>query len=64
MAEDQNWTVTDVFLRGGTLHVVALGAIPEADPADLRDDLDAAGLEDTDVEVTLIVGGSKLLAGN
>lgn len=62
-AADEGWRVTDVFVRNGVLHVVALGARPQARPAELRAGLDAAGLEDVDLEVTLVVGGTRELPG-
>lgn len=61
--EAQGWQVQDVYVRGGTLHVVALGSLPEADPDVLRAELDAAGLRDVDVDVTLVVGGTTTLEG-
>ncbi|HRI97559.1 MAG TPA: DUF389 domain-containing protein [Nocardioides sp.] len=60
-ADQEGWRVTDVFVRRGTLHIEALGSLPEADPDELRADLDAAGLEDVTVEVKLVIGGSKTL---
>ena len=47
--------------RQGVLYVVAIGQPPEADDAALRGELDDAGLEDVDVEVTLVIGGSRRL---
>ena len=55
----QGWQVTEVAYRQNALRVVALGPPPEADAASLRAALDAAGLSDVDVRVTLVVGGSK-----
>lgn len=60
-ASEQGWAVNDVFVRGGTLHIVALGRPPEAEVASLRTALDEAGLADLDVEVTLVVGGTREL---
>ncbi|HRK48390.1 MAG TPA: DUF389 domain-containing protein [Nocardioides sp.] len=60
-ADQEGWRVTDVFVRRGTLHIEALGSLPEADPDELRADLDAAGLEDVTVEVKLVIGGAKTL---
>ena len=57
------WRVSEVFLRGSVLHVVVIGDPPRPMTADLRAGLDAAGLEDVDVSVTLVVGGAELLAG-
>lgn len=58
-ADGVGWDITDVFVREGRLHVVAIGAVPEPSVTTLREDLDAAGLEDVEVEVTLVVGGSR-----
>ena len=55
----QGWQVTEVAYRQNALRVVALGPPPEADAGSLRAALDAAGLSDVDVRVTLVVGGSK-----
>jgi uncharacterized hydrophobic protein (TIGR00271 family) len=57
-AAEQGWQLTDVQVRRGTLHVVAIGRPPEASETALREDLNAAGLDDVDAVVTLIVGGS------
>lgn len=57
-ASERSWEVSDVSMRSGEVHVVAIGTRPQPDPQDLRDALDEAGLEDLDVEVTLIEGGS------
>jgi uncharacterized hydrophobic protein (TIGR00271 family) len=62
-AAEQGWQVTDVQVRRGTLYVVAIGRPPEASDAALREQLDAAGLGDVVVVVTLIIGGSRTLAG-
>ncbi len=62
-AKDQGWRVTDVFVSSGTLHAVALGALPEAGPETLRIDLDHANLGDVDLEVTLVVSGSVSYPG-
>jgi uncharacterized hydrophobic protein (TIGR00271 family) len=58
-AVDEGWLLTEVTYRQDTLRIVALGRPPEADAADLRQELDAAGLEDVDVRVTLVIGGSQ-----
>ena len=58
-AEDQGWLVTEVSFRQGVLRVIALGPPPEIDEAALRASLDAAGLQDVDARVTLVIGGSK-----
>jgi len=60
-AAQEGWIITDVGYRQGQLRIAALGALPEADPAQLRSDLDAAGLGSVDTNVTLVIGGSKEL---
>ena len=60
-ARGQGWEVQQVAYRQGALYVVAVGQPPEADEDELRADLDDAGLSGVDVEVTLLVGGSKRL---
>ncbi len=63
-ATAQGWTITDVFVRRGTLHIVSLGGPPEADPADLRQAFDEGGMPGVDVVVSLVVGGSRTLPGD
>lgn len=61
-AAQRSWEVTDVFLRGSTLHVVTLGLRPQASglgAQELRGQLAEAGLDGVDVEVTLVLGGSQ-----
>ena len=58
-AEDQGWLITEVSFRQGVLRVVALGPPPEINEESLRASLDAAGLENVDARVTLIIGGSR-----
>lgn len=62
-AEAKGWQVSDVFLRGRSLHVVAIGAPPAPATGELRAAFDAEGLADVDVELTLVVGGSETLDG-
>ncbi|MGB7961934.1 MAG: DUF389 domain-containing protein [Propionicimonas sp.] len=63
-AADEGWLVTDLSYRNEVLQIVALGSLPEADPAKLREALDAVGLASVDTRVTLVLGGSKELPGN
>jgi uncharacterized hydrophobic protein (TIGR00271 family) len=63
-ATANDWQVSDVFLRGSSLHVVVIGTPPEPEGDDLRAAFDAEGLSDVDVELTLVVGGSESLAGS
>jgi uncharacterized hydrophobic protein (TIGR00271 family) len=60
-AESQGWQVVDVSFRQDALHVIALGPPPTIDEEALRDQLDAAGLADTNVSVSLLIGGTKEL---
>ncbi|SDJ82785.1 uncharacterized hydrophobic domain-containing protein [Nocardioides sp. YR527] len=62
-AEAKGWQVSDVFLRGSSLHVVVIGTPPEPDGGELREAFDAEGLSDVEVELTLLVGGSETLDG-
>jgi len=57
-ADKQGWRIAEVEFREDVLVILALGPPPEADSGALRDELDAVGLEDIDVRVTLVVGGS------
>jgi uncharacterized hydrophobic protein (TIGR00271 family) len=63
-AEAAGWTVTDVSLRQGVLHVVAIGRPPEASEETLRQALDRDGLAEVDVSVTLLYGGSRVLTAD
>ncbi|MEQ6900022.1 DUF389 domain-containing protein [Nocardioides sp. YIM 152588] len=61
-ADARGWELSDVYVRGTTLHVVALGLKPDnrLGVDDLRDELDEAGVGGVDeVEVTLVLGGSR-----
>ncbi len=62
-ATEQGWFINEVSYRQGQLRIVAIGALPEADAAELRTDLDEAGLEYVDARVTLVIGGSEELPG-
>ena len=62
-AATEGWIITDVSYRQGQLQVSALGSAPEADAAAFRADLDAAGLDYVDANLTLVIGGSKVLPG-
>ncbi|MEU4690552.1 DUF389 domain-containing protein [Actinoplanes sp. NPDC023714] len=60
-ATEEGWQLTDLQVRRGALHVVAIGRPPEADQNALRADLDEAGLRDVEAVVTLVIGGSRTL---
>ncbi|MFT6564642.1 MAG: putative hydrophobic protein (TIGR00271 family) [Actinomycetes bacterium] len=63
-AADEGWTLTEYSVTKGTLHVTALGAPPKPGVASLRSALDAAGFEEVDVEVELVVGGVQSVPGD
>jgi uncharacterized membrane protein len=58
-AESQGWWISDINYRQDALRIVALGPPPSIDAESLRDQLDAAGLADVNVRVTLVIGGSR-----
>lgn len=58
-AEDQGWRVSELTYQDGHLALVAVGRPPEADADSLRDLLDAGGLQDVDMRVTLVLGGTE-----
>lgn len=57
---EQGWELTDVLVRGRTIEVVALGLKTKADFDSLETDFASAGLEDYEVEVTLVLGGTRV----
>jgi uncharacterized hydrophobic protein (TIGR00271 family) len=59
-ADRAGWQVTTVQVVNGQVIVTALGPPPEADTADLRRELNDAGLEDLDLVIRLVVGGTRL----
>lgn len=60
-AEAQDWEVAEISLRGGVIHIISVGPDPAPDPADLRAELDAAGVSDLQLDVTLLEGVSEKL---
>ncbi|MNW63033.1 hypothetical protein D3C74_412000 [compost metagenome] len=60
-AEQESWTITGISFSGSVLRIEAIGPAPEADAATLRAALDEAGLADVDVDVTLVIGGTRRL---
>jgi uncharacterized hydrophobic protein (TIGR00271 family) len=60
-AQQEGWVIQQLTFQQGALQITAIGPLPQADPAGLRSELDAAGLESVDAQVTLIVGGTKEL---
>lgn len=63
-ANEQGWQLGDITVRQGVLQMVALGPPPTIQETGLRQRLDAAGLAGVDVRVTLLLGGSRQLAGH
>lgn len=57
-AIQNQWVVTTLSVTAGDLVVTALGSPPDADPAELRAELNATGLGDVDLTVRLVEGGS------
>lgn len=54
------WQVTTVQVVDGVVQVTALGPPPEVDVASLRKAFDDAGLAGADLDVRLVVGGTRL----
>jgi uncharacterized membrane protein len=63
-AKEQGWDVTQIFVRRGVVHVVAVGAPPEADARALRAAFDDAGMSEVTLDVTLMLGGRRRLEGS
>ena len=57
-ASQNRWLVTTLNVTGGDLVVTALGSPPDADPADLRAELNDKGLGNVGLTVRLVIGGS------
>lgn len=57
-ARQNQWLVATLTVTAGDLVVTALGSPPDADPEELRSQLNAEGLSDVDLTVRLVVGGS------
>ncbi len=57
-ASQNDWLVTTLSVTAGELVVTALGSPPDADPAELRTELNAEGLGQVDLTVRLVLGGS------
>lgn len=58
-AKEQGWQIDDIAYRQGVLRIIALGPPPTIQDEGLRERLDAAGLSDIKVRVTLVIGGSQ-----
>ncbi|SOD72898.1 uncharacterized hydrophobic protein (TIGR00271 family) [Jatrophihabitans sp. GAS493] len=63
-AGESNWSVDTVDQGADNYIVRVLGPLPEPDPNQLRHDLDTAGLQDTTVEVDLVVEDRVTLNGH
>ena len=57
-AREAGWQVASLESRNGLVTITALGPPPDADPADLRKELNANGMADQDLSLRLVVGGS------
>lgn len=57
-AAQNRWQVTTLSARQGTVTITALGSPPDADPADLRAAMNDQGLQDANLVVRLVLGGS------
>jgi uncharacterized membrane protein len=57
-ARDNNWVVTTLTATDGQVVITALGSLPDADAAELRERFNAKGLADADLVVRLVIGGS------
>jgi uncharacterized hydrophobic protein (TIGR00271 family) len=60
-ASAQGWQIQSVTYQQGRLHVSALGPPPDIDEQPLRVALDDGGLDDIEVRVRLVIGGSRTL---
>lgn len=61
-ARAAGWDIAVVDASRGTIVVTALGPPPEVKPAELRKELNAAGLADADLVIRLVVGGTRVCA--
>lgn len=61
-ASQNNWLVTTLSAESGRVIVTALGSPPDADPADLRRELNESGMADAELVVRLVIGGSVTCA--
>ncbi|MDQ0375030.1 DUF389 domain-containing protein [Cellulomonas humilata] len=59
-AREAGWEVTTVTALNGLVTVDALGPPPSVDPETLRDAFDGHALEDVDLRLRLVVGGTRL----
>lgn len=63
-ASQNNWLVTTLSAEGGRVIVTALGSPPDADPADLRRELNENGMAGAELVVRLVIGGSVTCAAD
>ena len=59
-AREAGWEITTVDALNGVVTVNALGPPPSVDPETLRAAFDRGGLEDVDLRLRLVVGGTRL----
>lgn len=57
-ASQNNWLITTLTAEGGRVILTALGSPPDADPADLRRELNENGLAEAELTVRLVIGGA------
>lgn len=57
-ASDNNWVVTTLTVTDGQVVITALGSLPDADAAELRERFNDNGLGEADLVVRLVIGGS------
>lgn len=63
-AEREGWRITEITYSRNALRITALGLPPEPDTDGLRRELDTAGLDGVDLNLSLVLGGSyNLRAG-
>ena len=63
-ADEQDWDITKVKSEGETLIVIALGRPPEVNVEVLRERMDDAGLQDVDMEISLVLGAAQEFPGD
>jgi uncharacterized membrane protein len=62
-AQTNGWKIMSLKVQQDQLVITAFGPSPELSPEKLRESLDGSGFADLDLEVQLIVGGSRMLPG-
>jgi uncharacterized hydrophobic protein (TIGR00271 family) len=62
-AQANGWKVINLTVQDAEIVITAFGPLPELAPENLRESLDEAGFANLDLEVQLIVGGTRKLPG-